>query len=550
MSSVAQNGALDVRLIATVRTDGGQLQPSRSLSENLERRLETVLHIPPLRDRSRDILPLARHFLEEVGDGADVHLSEAAEHALLGLGYGHRNVAELREVIELAVRCADGPEVRAEHIFSGFGEVEEPVGFDVGRLGLISRLARPGWMGALRAMVMAGFAAVIVLCIAAGTGVYGRTANSLIWGLWEPVVFALFLFLGPVWCTVCPLSSAGRLMQRVFSLRRPPPGWLKRYGVWLAIVGFFLILWVERVFHMTTRPLGSGVLLAALVAASVVCCAIYQREVWCRHLCPLGRLAATLAPPAPLHLSARRSVCASTCTTHDCFKGSGGVPGCTVYHHPLLINESHNCKLCLDCLRTCPHGSARLYLQPPLQSVWRLTGAGSGLAPFAICVALWTPVVLASQRSGWVAKPLGLTIAAVLALVLGAALSMGLPALLLGRGEGAAAATAQVACAVMILGWGPLMAYQLGNIPPLTVLHLVAETGSSWLLDLVGPEMSVLLLSRIGVILLAALLAGLVLHRLQLRWRRQGPAVAPMRWALLYALCGAYTCGALLIAVG
>lgn len=56
------------------------------------------------------------------------------------------------------------------------------------------------------------------------------------------------------------------------------------------------------------------------------------------------------SPVVPLTVAAKRSVCASTCTTHDCYKGNDTHPGCPVWHHPQLVSEAHRCKTCLTCL--------------------------------------------------------------------------------------------------------------------------------------------------------------------------------------------------------
>ena len=140
------------------------------------------------------------------------------------------------------------------------------------------------------------------------------------------------------------------------------------HGPWLTIAGFLAIVWSERVFHMTENPMGSAVMLATLMAAAALFGVIYRGEVWCRHLCPLGRLAVAVAPASPLQLIAKRSVCASSCQTHECYKGSATIPGCTVFHHPIETAQAHHCKLCMDCLHSCPHGSVRVQARAPLRA--------------------------------------------------------------------------------------------------------------------------------------------------------------------------------------
>jgi CRP-like cAMP-binding protein/polyferredoxin len=525
-------------VVATVREEAGHAgSPERpALAAALDSRLcERHVRVPSLRERRRDILPLARHFLHSRSPG--LALARDSERALVSRSYRLRNVAELRETVEVAAACCDGDEIRAEHVFTG--PRDAPGGYDLGQLGWVSWLTAPRVRERLRWATLAGFAAVILTCLVAGSTPAGRWANAAIWTLWEPAVFALFLLLGRVWCTVCPLSTAGRLAQRVFSLDRPPPAWARHLGVWLALAGFLAIVWVERVFHTTTHPATSGLLLLSLVGASVAFCVVYRREVWCRHVCPLGALGSGLAPPAPLQVAAHPSVCASACTTHDCHKGRPGAPGCSVFHHPLYSHEGHQCKMCLSCLDSCPHGSTRLYLRPPLLGLWRLGGGSWSLAPFLLSVPLLALVVLASQRPGWTSGPLGFTSLGVLAVVLGVIAARVLPSLLSRRSSPARTPATRVAFATLLLGWGPLMAYQLGNIPLLSTLRLSADPGTAWAGLL--PSASLLTVGRLGFVLLAALLAALAFSRARSLALREGDGLRVLGWRLVALGGAAYT---------
>jgi len=70
------------------------------------------------------------------------------------------------------------------------GEDAAPPGVDVTDTPLVKTLLRRAGLPLLRAGALAGFAAVIVLCLAFSTTIAGRLANTAIWSLWEPVVFA------------------------------------------------------------------------------------------------------------------------------------------------------------------------------------------------------------------------------------------------------------------------------------------------------------------------------------------------------------------------
>ncbi len=528
----------DVRLVATLISEDSELD-TVDLIDELRAQLTQVIYLPPLFERRRDIIPLARSFLGTSDDGFSLRLSPSAERALVSRTYRSRNVAELRSVIELAGRVADGQVIRAEHVFSGFAE-ERPVGLDISEFWLVRWMVVGGGVRLARLTVAAFFFGAAGLCLAAGASAAARLANGTVWVAWEPVVFGLFLLVGSLWCTVCPLSSTGKLAQRFVSLERPPPAWILRAGGWLSAAGLVLILWSEEFFDMVATPFATGVLLMALVVGAVVCCMLWQREVWCRHLCPLGRLGVALAPVAPLTVAARPSICASTCTTHDCYKGNDREPGCPVYHHPQLVTEAHHCKMCLTCLRSCPHGSTGLFLRPRLRSAWRLTSAESYVVPLALTVFFLAPVLVVAQQGGRLAEPLLLTIFCVSSLLAAAFLAEILTPLLKGHWGRGTSVTARVSCALLVLGWGPLMAYQMGHIPLLSSLTLVAEQGTLWA-QWPGPEVTAVTVIRVAFVVFAAILSATILWNARGHAVHSGERINAYGWAVLIIGCTFYT---------
>ncbi len=520
----------DTRFIITAR-EASTDEVKAGLTRDLAECFDEIIAITPLAKRPKDIIPLAEEFLSRQGPDPPV-ITEDARQALLSLRYRRRNVAELREVLDLAVRIADGPEIRAEHIFGGVGEDVAPPGIDITGTPLVERLLRRTGVPLLRAATLAGFAAAIVLCLAFSSTVAGRLANTAIWSLWEPVVFGLFFIVGPVWCTICPLSTGARLVKRLGWPEQVPPPWIIRHGPWLAIVGFALIVWVERVFESTTNPVSSGILLLSLVAASLILGFLYKREVWCRHLCPLGRLATTLAPASPLQIIAKPTVCASTCTTHACYKGTPEISGCTVFHHPLEGNEAYRCKLCLDCLHSCPHHSANLQVRPPLMALWRLDSSARDLAMFAVTVTLLALGLVAARSFEVLAEPIHFTVLCIVALVAGIALHHAVMALAIT--DRRMAIMIRLAVALMILGWAALMTSQLANITILDQAR-VALSPPHWLPEWPATEFSLLTALQILTVLVGLALALISLSQVNFRgtsfWTRFGRRVAPLVFA-------------------
>ncbi|MCP5102059.1 MAG: cyclic nucleotide-binding domain-containing protein [bacterium] len=535
-----------VRIIGTSSEDPARaVKDHRLITELSDQLTAHTLHIPPLKDRKADIVPLARIFLKD-GSGSD-RFSENAEHALLSQRFRHNNVKELREAVELAsLFCGDGP-ILSEHIFAGPKDKDIPAEYDLGEMPVIRGIiqGKGRLLGFLRGGVLAVFAAIILLCLSAAGYPTGQIANTMIWAVWEPVLIFLFLFLGHVWCIVCPLSTAAMLIQRIGSLNRPTGMWVKKYSAGFVVGGFFLIVWSERVFHMTERPFASGLLLLALMTGAMLFALVYQRETWCRYVCPLGALAAGYSLPAALHVRAKPHICATYCTTHECYKGTAETSGCPVFHHPLYISDGHNCKLCFKCLKLCPHGSARLYLRPFLQPVWFFGGFARMLTPFALAVFCLSIVLLASNRSDWIRGPVELTSVALFAVFFGVLFNNLLPRLLsagAGDRERDNTTASHAAFALMILGWGPLMAYQLSNIQGLAGVRFYAVPGSLFYKFFAGGEVTLLLLLQLSVILLALLLAAIAFWRIRVQAEKEGTGINAAGWnglllfSLLYVL--------------
>jgi two-component system response regulator HydG len=110
---------VDVRVVAATNRNLEENLASGAFREDLFYRLNVIhIHLPALRDRADDILPLAEHFLQQsvARAGKEVRaFHETAKKALLGYGWPG-NVRELENVIERAVALVEGPLVRVEDL--------------------------------------------------------------------------------------------------------------------------------------------------------------------------------------------------------------------------------------------------------------------------------------------------------------------------------------------------------------------------------------------------------------------------------------------------
>jgi len=109
---------IDVRVIAATNKDLEARLGSGAFREDLYYRLVLHIHLPALRDRPEDILPLAEHFLARSAAKAGKEIRafhESAKKALLGYAWPG-NVRELENVVERVVALVEGPLVREEDL--------------------------------------------------------------------------------------------------------------------------------------------------------------------------------------------------------------------------------------------------------------------------------------------------------------------------------------------------------------------------------------------------------------------------------------------------
>jgi transcriptional regulator with PAS, ATPase and Fis domain len=107
---------VDTRIIAATNQSLGDLVARGRFRLDLFYRLHGVeIVVPPLRDRTEDILELAEYFLERHRDFRKLRLSQAASDALLAYRWPG-NVRELERVMERAVALADSDRLQLDDL--------------------------------------------------------------------------------------------------------------------------------------------------------------------------------------------------------------------------------------------------------------------------------------------------------------------------------------------------------------------------------------------------------------------------------------------------
>jgi DNA-binding NtrC family response regulator len=114
---------IDVRLIAATHRDARTMVADGSFRDDLYHRLAVFpIRLPPLRERREDIVPMAEAMLAQLATGrAPLRLDDGAKARIASAPWPG-NARELRNALERAVILADGPVVRAEHLWLDQGE--------------------------------------------------------------------------------------------------------------------------------------------------------------------------------------------------------------------------------------------------------------------------------------------------------------------------------------------------------------------------------------------------------------------------------------------
>ncbi|MCC7081954.1 MAG: sigma-54-dependent Fis family transcriptional regulator [Burkholderiales bacterium] len=108
--------ALDIRILATTNRDLAGMVREARFREDLFYRLNVFpLRVPPLRERPRDIVPLARHFAARIAPARQPRYSAEAE-ALLRSHSWPGNVRELENTVQRALILAAGELIAASDI--------------------------------------------------------------------------------------------------------------------------------------------------------------------------------------------------------------------------------------------------------------------------------------------------------------------------------------------------------------------------------------------------------------------------------------------------
>ncbi|WP_340643455.1 4Fe-4S binding protein [Phormidium pseudopriestleyi] len=341
--------------------------------------------------RKADIPAFAHYFLEKFcreQDRPTLQLDQADLRRLLSYDYPG-NIAELENILKRAVVMTPAEQtVIPEQVLWSVESQKNSFRVDLLNQipGLRQFLLSDWWPERFWWPMMAIFIPVTIMGF---IGPQSRDANivlNLFWAWWWPFYLFLFFVLGRLWCAVCPFMIAGEWIRKLSLWIWPrqllpwPTKWLNKWGAWALWAGFVAIYLWEKLWDLPHHANLSAWLLLIIAGGAVICSIIYERRLWCRHLCPIGGMNGMFAKLAVVELRSTQQVCGTQCSTFGCYQGGDATPvnfpdalptegqatgGCPLYSHPAQLLDNRDCMLCMSCLKACPNRSVQLNFRSP-----------------------------------------------------------------------------------------------------------------------------------------------------------------------------------------
>ncbi len=395
-----------VRVVATSAVDLSQLVQDGKFNRQLFNLLggSQVLSVPPLRKRKKDLRQLVEHLVEQYGEQAGKSVTGIeldAYKSIMSYDWPG-NTDELKVVIRRAVNLVQGRWLTPEDILIGTApQITGKLSFNLLKLDRVRQLFQnKAFPNSAQLATACIFMLIIFL------GFFGRQVPGfnpsleLTWGLWEPLVIFSCILAAKIWCAVCPVGASCSLISRKFGLNRSIPSFIRNYGAHLAAAGLGLIFLSEVVFNMPFSPQATAGLLLSIALPAVILALIYRRRVWCRFLCPLGKLVGFIASCSFLELRANHNICNNDCMENSCYVGNENQEGCPIFEAPFAFNNNQNCIMCGICIKNCPNQSPTLNLRIPGHELWNFHKPDQTMALFGTFL-MGTQLFRGLEKSGY-----------------------------------------------------------------------------------------------------------------------------------------------------
>ena len=179
--------------------------------------------------------------------------------------------------------------------------------------------------------------------------------NLIVWSYWWPAIVIFAIFLGRIWCMICPVEIITTFFAKI-GLKRKRPAWL--LSGWAITIFYILILFIGiQGFAIHRNPFFMAVYLLVIVGVSVIVGSIYEKNTFCRYVCPVGYLLGMYSKLSFFGWRVKNIKTCESCKDKSCvhknYRYNLNYKSCGVDLHPAAIKDNANCILCGGCRKTC-----------------------------------------------------------------------------------------------------------------------------------------------------------------------------------------------------
>lgn len=180
-------------------------------------------------------------------------------------------------------------------------------------------------------------------------------ANLIVWSYWWPLIVVSAVFLGRVWCMVCPVELVTSLSARI-GLKRKTPQWFQ--SGWVITIFYIIIVFIGiHTFSIHRVPFRMAIYLMTLFVLATITGLIFQKNAFCAYVCPVGHLLGLYARIAPFGWGVKDKDVCKNCKDKSCIANKNiykfQAKSCGVNLVPQNLDDNTNCLLGGQCLKAC-----------------------------------------------------------------------------------------------------------------------------------------------------------------------------------------------------
>lgn len=185
---------------------------------------------------------------------------------------------------------------------------------------------------------------------------FGNVAFFGLW--WSPIMLLSLLFLGRIWCYFCPLGAIVRFTQR-FGLQRHFPMYTNKkwvvFGLPISVLSltaitFIMARWPMYKIGVAYTPRLIPYYWLAILGVAVTVSLVYQRQAFCRYVCPATGVMSVTSKFSPLEIAQNTET---------------GVKCATLEYKSDYLSTDRRCTACMNCTTNQPKEDVELRFRWP-----------------------------------------------------------------------------------------------------------------------------------------------------------------------------------------